>query len=481
MTSKFFAGAAAISLAFATPALALPTTSAYSTDPQSEYVQDDTSDSIASLNMVLCIVGSMGAGSMVNAGPYVALVDMNKCDNKQASAAGAGATNYATAVLDVTRASNSDPMIGKVWLSMAEDGNSVDVFVHLSATQSPSAALPYGLFRLDYLGKKNGVTAFNGFVDSQPTSISQFETGPNSSNTAMALSATSTSVGAGTITSMGGPSFDFAYDANFFRRSDGTHDECFDRSKAHAQRSVWQYGTYNANDGSRVDMAHPGFPIVASYAGTMYYGFANYWGINFQGLDLNSVADAEPISGLTVTDQRPGNTTSYTLSKVGGKLTKWTQQSTTLDSLNNIPLTVGADLTGRTEQQRRQRLSELAAAVEFCDPDLQCYRYAAMQPERVRDDPDLADRDRQCQRLQQRTDCGLGRFLRRQYQYPPDRCSPHDGGQCLLLCAVECGARLRPVDPLLPQPVSDRSLSDCIPGGKRADLALRQRHRSTMV
>ena len=350
MSSKAvsYAALAFAGLASAAAQAGIPSTSAYATDAQNEYVQDTTSDSIASLNMVLCVFGSMGAGAMVNAGPYIALVDMNKCDNKKASSSAAGATNYATAVLDVTRASNNDPMIGKVWLSMAEDGNSVDVFVHVSATQSPSAAQPYGLFRLDYLGKKNGVVGFNGFVDAQPTSISQFETGPNSSNTAMALSATSTAAGAGTITSMGGASFNFAYDASYFRRSDGTDDECFDRSKAHAERSVWQYGTYDANDGSRVDMAHPGFPVVASYSGTSYYGFANYWGINFQGLDLNAIADAAPIHGLTVTDQRPGNTTGYTLSKVGGKLTKWTQQSTTLDSLNSIPLSVGADLTGLT-------------------------------------------------------------------------------------------------------------------------------------
>lgn len=339
---------AAASLASAAAQAAIPSTSPYSTDPQSEYVQDRTSDSISSLNMILCIFGSMGAGSLVNTGPYIALVDMNKCDSKAASSGAAGATNYATAVLDVTRTSNNDPMIGKVWLSMTDQGNALDVFVHLSATQSPSASNPYGLFRLDYVGKKNGATGFNGFVDSQASSISQFETGNNSNNTAMALSATSTSAGSGTITSMGGPSFNFAYDASYFRRSDGTNDECFDRSKANAQRSVWQYGTYNANDGSRVDMAHPGFPIVASYAGATYYGFANYWGINFQGLDLNSIADAQPISGLTITDQRPSNTTGYTLAKVGGKLTKWTQQSTTLDSLNNIPFSFGADLTGRT-------------------------------------------------------------------------------------------------------------------------------------
>src|SRR5260221_1025817 len=350
MNSRILACAAllAASLISAVQA-AIPLISAYSTDPQSDYVQDSPSDSISSLNMILCILGSMRAGSMVNAGPYIALVDMNKCESKAASSGAAGATNYATAVLDVTRATNSDPMIGKVWLSMTDQGNALNVFLHLSATQSPSAAEPYGLFRLDYLGNKNGATAFNGFIDSQASSISQYETGNNSSNTAMALSATSTSPAPRTITSIGAASFNFAYNANYFRRSDGTNDQCFDRSKANAQRSVWQYGTYNDNDGSRVDMANPGFPIVGSYARTSYYGIGNYSGIQFHGLDLNTIADARPISGLTVTDQRPSNTTSYTLSKVGGKLTKWTQQATTLDSLNNIPFSFGGDLTGLTD------------------------------------------------------------------------------------------------------------------------------------
>ena len=327
----------------------MPATAPYLTDPQSEYVQDQTAEGISSLNMVLCVIGSMDAGAMVNAGPYIALVDMNKCDSKQGSSGAAGATNYATATLDVTRTSNADPMIGKVWLSMTEgEGGTTKVYAYLSATQSPTAAQPYGLFRMDYLGKKDGVTAFNGYIDSQATSISQFETGPNSNNTAMALSAGTTNSGSGTIASEGGTSYDFAYNANYFRRSDGTNDQCFDRAKANAQISVWQYGTYNANDGSRVDLAHPGFPIRATYSGSSYFGFANYWGINFDGLDLNSIADARPITGLAVTDQRPNNTTSYAVAKVGGKLTKWTQQATTLDSLNNIPLNMGADLTGLT-------------------------------------------------------------------------------------------------------------------------------------
>jgi hypothetical protein len=343
------AAATAMLIAGVATAAQIPANSAYNTDPQDVYVQDDTSQGIANLNMVLCVISSLSTGDMVNAGPYVALVDMNKCNNKGGgSSTAAGATDYASAVVNVTRATNADPMIGKVWLSMTEQGGTTNVFAYLSATQSPSAASPYGVFRMDYLGKKNGATGFNGFIDAEPASISQYETGPNSSNTAMTLTASSTSSGSGTITTLGSATFDFAYNASYFRRSDGTNDLCFDRSKANAERSVWQYGTYNAIDGSRVDMAHPGFPIAAAYGGSSYYGFANYWGINFQGLDLNSIADAQPIAAMVVTDQRVGNTTTYALSKVGGKLTQWTQVSTTLASLDGIPFNVGLDLTGLT-------------------------------------------------------------------------------------------------------------------------------------
>jgi hypothetical protein len=334
----------------------IPSTAPYVTDPQNAYVQDDTSQGIGNLNMVLCIIGALDPGDMVNSGPYIALVDVDKCNNKGggSNSSATGATNYATAVVNVTRASNSDPMIGKVWMSLTQQGQSMNVYAYLSATQSPTDAPPYGVFRMDYIGKMNGQTGFNGYVNSQPGTISFLETGPQSSNTELAMSAGSTTSGTGSmsIANGGGGSglatFNFAYNSAYFRRSDGTNDECFDRSKANASVSVWQYGTYNANDGSRVDQAFPGFPILATYNSATYYGFANYWGINFQGLDLNSIADASPLAGLTVTDQRPGNSTAYNLSKVGGKLTKWTKVATTLAALDGLPFTFGADLTNQT-------------------------------------------------------------------------------------------------------------------------------------
>jgi len=356
---KLLYGKAALAAAVLAGSVAkaqIPSTAPYVTDPQNVYVQDDTSQGIGNLNTVLCVIGSLDPGDMVNSGPYIALVDMNKCNSHGggSNSSATGATNYAKAVVNVTRASNSDPMVGKMWMSFTEEGRAMTVYAYLSATQSPTDAPPYGVFRMDYIGKSNGQTGFNGYVNSQPGTISFLETGANSSNTALAMSASSTTAGSGTMSIAGGgggsgsATFNFAYNSSYFRRSDGTNDECFDRSKANAAISVWRYGTYNANDGSRVDQANPGFPIVASYNGASYYGYANYWGINFQGLDLNTIADASPIPNLTVTDQRQGNTTAYNLSKTGGKLTRWNQTATTLGAPDGIPFTFGADLTGQT-------------------------------------------------------------------------------------------------------------------------------------
>jgi hypothetical protein len=340
-------------------AAAPPSTSPYVTDPQNLSVQDETAEGIGSLNMVLCVIGSTDPAALVNAGPYIALVDMNKCQAAKggSSAAAAGATNFADAVVNVTRASNADPMIARIWLSVPEpqQGGSTNVYAYLSATQSPASAPPYGAFRLDYIGEAAGSVEFNGYIDSNTPGVIKFlETGQGSSNTSLAMSASSTTSGSGTMvvgTNGGGGgggspvTLNFAYNPSYFHRNDGTNDECFDRSLADASIAVSEYGTYNANDGTRVDQANPGFPVLATYGGSPYYGFANYWGINFEGLDI---PDGTPIAALTVSDQRPGNPTNYALSKVGGKLTKWTEVSATLGALDGIPFTYDGDLTGVT-------------------------------------------------------------------------------------------------------------------------------------
>ena len=354
--------------AWATPAA----TSPYVTDPQNSYVQDATSDGISNLNMVLCIMDSMKPADMVNKGNYIALIDMNKCDSSRSSGGSSSsdstgassAPNYMTATVNVTRASNSDPMIGNIWMSMTEEGQSMSIFVHVNATQSPTDNPPYGTFRLDYIGKPASdptQVMFNGYIDANGADVSYYETGQNSSNNALTLQATSTTSGSGTMkvpdwstSPPGSQTFNFAYDdsessfpAGVFRRVKGTTDVCFDRSKANAKKSVWRYGVYDANDGSRVDQANPGFPVQASDGSNTYFGYASYWGVDFQGLDLNSYADG-PLSNVTITDQRPNNAETYTLYKNSGKLTKWDQHQATLADMDGIPFSFWGDLTGQT-------------------------------------------------------------------------------------------------------------------------------------
>ena len=355
------------------PAWAVPAaTSPYTTDPQNSYVQDATSEGISNLNMVLCIMDSMKPADMVNKGDYIALIDKSKCDSGKSSGSSStsdstgasSAPDYITATVSVTRASNSDPMIGNIWMSMTEEGQSMNIYVHASATQSPTDNPPYGTFRLDYIGKTAGaspITMFNGYIDANGADVSYFENGQNSSNNALTLQATSTTSGSGTMqipdwstSPPGSQTFNFAYDdgetafpAGVFRRVKGAGDVCFDRSKANANKSVWRYGVYDANDGSRVDQANPGFPVQASDGSNTYFGYASYWGVNFQGLDLNSYGDGV-VSNVTITDQRPNNTETYTLYKNSGKLTKWDQHQSTLTAMDGIPFSYWGDLTGQT-------------------------------------------------------------------------------------------------------------------------------------
>src|ERR1022692_1189690 len=164
MPIKFFPMkkiAFAVSIALPSVVFAAPSsTSAYNTDPQQSHVEDATSDGIGSVNMITCFMSSMRPDALVNQGNYVALVDKNKCDpkaqsstsNSGSSGGGSQAADYMTAIVNSTRASNSDPMIAKIWVSDVEQDHSATIFVHTAATAAPTSTNPYGVFRMDFCG-----------------------------------------------------------------------------------------------------------------------------------------------------------------------------------------------------------------------------------------------------------------------------------------------------------------------------------------
>lgn len=344
----------------ATASATPPSTSAYITDAQSSYVQDATSESIGQVNMITCVIHSMRPDALVNQGPYIALVDKNTCDATKSSgvSSGAGASaaqapDYMTAVVDSTRASNTDPMIVKAWISINQEGTPVIVFAHVSATEAPTTANPYGAFRMDYCGKSPGgqTCLMNGFMQGGNGTLSYYEAdnNPNGSDiTALQLASVGTTSGSGSVSvqqsgngnGSSSSSYNFTYDQSYFLRVDSQNaSECFSRDANDPATglSVWQYGLYDATTGARIDR-NSGFPIRYTSGGTSYQGYVGYYGLSLQG------GAPSPANGSTVqkVDYQNGTATTadFTASTNGGRLTRYTRKTRTLKTLDQIRFNV---------------------------------------------------------------------------------------------------------------------------------------------
>ena len=365
-TLKFRVGAVALAVAaaLASTAHAAPgSASAYRTDNQTSQVQDATSSSIGEVNMIVCIMHALSADALVNKGPYLALVDKNKCDaEKRSSASNAGSTSdgaqaaasYVTAIVDSTRASNSDPMIAKVWLDIAEEGKHQTIYVHVSATAPPSASNAYGVFRLDFCGKADSSPGCpsQGYLEGTTSGLNFYEldSGGSQDTTAMRLETVSTAGGSGrlvqTSDNNGNSAFAFAYDSSYFRRADDNTDQCFarDASDPETGMSVWRYGLYDATTGARVNRSS-GFPIDFTTGGTVYHGYLGYYGLSLPFEAQNVLENGSTVEKVDYSSGNNPTRTSYSVVKSDGKLTKYTRHTRTLHSMDKIHFTtfVGND------------------------------------------------------------------------------------------------------------------------------------------
>jgi len=365
-TSLHRLGAVAAALLAAGAAGAAPSaTSPYRTDAQSTHVEDATSKGISQVNMITCIMTSMRPDALVNQGRYGALVDQKKCDpqaradsgNSGSDSAGANAPAYLNAIVESTRASNADPMRVKSWIDLNEGDFTATIFVNTSATEAPSESNPYGVFRIDYCGRTDGLSSciMNGYLSGSAGGIEYFETDGDPSDvvtTALRLTKSGSDSGAGAlgITEFGVTSgYRFAYNGSLFRRSDGVADQCFSRlaDDPDTGMSVWRYGLYDAATGERV-VRRSGFPIEFAGAG----GRAFQGQIGYHGLWLPPEARSQAVHGATVqrveyVAGREPTRTPYTLVKSDGRLVKYTRQTRTLASADRIRFNVHVgDATG---------------------------------------------------------------------------------------------------------------------------------------
>ncbi|MBL8343171.1 MAG: hypothetical protein JNL30_17010 [Rubrivivax sp.] len=346
------AAATALSLA-AAPAFGTPGAgSAYRTDAQHSRVEDATSRGIQQVNTITCYMAAMRPDALVNQGDYLALVDEKKCDeggrssagNAGGSSGGTNAPSYTTATVNSSRASNADPMRARIWLDQSDADFTATIFVNLSATAAPSASNPFGVFRIDYCGRAEGLPGcvMNGFLETGAGGAAYYEVENGGSHSkALRLTLAGNDAGAGAMNLQeGGPAthFSFAYNADYFLRGNGVGpDQCFSRDAADAATgmSVWRYGLYDADTGAREER-RSGFPVEFSSGNTTHRGYMGYHGLWLP-------PDAQAGNGATVTrveynDGAAPTRTDYTLVKAEGRLTRYTKQTRTLASVDKMRL-----------------------------------------------------------------------------------------------------------------------------------------------
>ena len=137
----------------------LPTSGAYISDPQSEYVQDQTSEGTSQASKILCYMANTRPDAMVNKPAYVAFIDESKCGTDKANATNSSSesvgssTEYTRMRLTSTRATNSSPQIVKghasVNLGQSTPGY---VYIYASGTDAPSASAPNGVVTMEMSG-----------------------------------------------------------------------------------------------------------------------------------------------------------------------------------------------------------------------------------------------------------------------------------------------------------------------------------------
>lgn len=311
---------------------------------------DDT-EALDMINDILGVCKDTGYEHFINQGPYKALV--RQVGDSEESQSGSNTTNTTTEQLmemyvDVTRASNSAPMIVKIWVE-EEDGPGEQAMLirgHFTVTQGVSDAYPYGVMEAHFkgttldgdmdmfhmamsVGAENGNVIIESVEDSEEGGEYEFH-----SKVQVVANADVTQGNAYVSESDTYPDWEnggskteeseelIAFNADYFKvTGDGTTSFY---SKDDLWHRIYNYKLFKAADGSNLDM-NSGFPIKTADG---KHGYIGYWGIW-------APHGASIENGATVTDM---DGIEYTVFRSRGKLTKHSQSSIDLGALNGMEL-----------------------------------------------------------------------------------------------------------------------------------------------
>ncbi|MCP4752626.1 MAG: hypothetical protein GY866_17195 [Proteobacteria bacterium] len=355
-----------------------PATADYNQDETLVFVHEESVQVFDTVNEILCSIAQTQYGDMKGKGNYRAQIDLSQCSSNKDSvesnvqdsqnqSSSSTKTEYEEWIVNSSRETDQ-PHIIKFWIDQEaeEDGGmpATLIVAKMSIYQSADSINPYGYFRMDFVGYPvidgtlvTTATMFKGYMQtvteaSTSNILLQFSNTMNmgenkifSEQATFKRAADGTS-GSGVLAAPdfstmqseddtpGTMSYKIAYDENYFLRSDGTNQKCFDRGSF--QQTVWSYGMYDSN-GARVSL-NSGFPITVTASGEDYHGWVGYHGLWLPD-------DVELSSGDTVYketyDDDGGQSEEYEVFIAGGRLMKHTRKLTTLGDLKNVPLQWG--------------------------------------------------------------------------------------------------------------------------------------------
>lgn len=354
----------------------------YNMDKTQVYVQEQSTESFNTINMILCMMGQTKYDTMLNQGNYLALVDNNVCNSSKSDASSAGqqtqnqasSTNmpdyYKFTTLS-SRASNTADEIVNIWMHQpANDGGGQSpemlIYINIVISEGTSSVNPYGIFTMNFAGYPvmNGTPvstmAMHGtlkavranpadltskvllqFVEADQKGGGGGGGGSETSQQKVTLDRQPDgSAGAGHVfqshvSTMGSGTIDLdiAFNSSDFFRHDVVTGSSFCLSRTLFDESAWSYSLYDTT-GTRVTR-NSGFPITFTKSGVLHQGFVGYWGVWTDGTTTLSNNDT-----VQKMDYNGGNTTTtpYTVFIAGGKLHKHVKQTLTLGNIKNVPI-----------------------------------------------------------------------------------------------------------------------------------------------
>ena len=355
----------------------VPATSAYNTDKAEFFLEDEVNNALSTPDMIMCFMGALRPDLMVGKGAtptsevtYLALVDEAQCDSEsvaqgpqnQSAAAGAASNaksasiSYTEAIVSVSKASVTAPMIVKAWIlfkAQEEGENDQVIYTITTVDGAPSDEEPFGDFDLNYSITELGAVIGNGYLRSSEASLQWRDVmsiqGQEMENRAI-LNFGTGATGNGAIQYLdyqnNSVNIDsYAYTEESFCRQNqsvngvasGAAEVCYSTDESEGKKEVFGYKLYDSTSGEQFDLTNTGFGIkFTNDSDEVVFGWADYWGIHFEESIANSITNGKVFT--------KDDSSSVTAAIYNGKLIKRTVEKVTLNSMNGLRFNAYVDI-----------------------------------------------------------------------------------------------------------------------------------------